>query len=215
MVSCRPSEFAAEAHLADIFAVDPYPLPGGAITTVAKWTDAARKATLDERPVWLIPQAHDNTSYDRKPPERGARPPTPEQERCMLYQCLIHGAKGIVWYTWDDRPNMGVKYHPAMQAVIRELCAEATALAPLLRDGSQRPFSAAEGKVHGLVCVAPEGRCLLVVNTVSAAVSAAFEVEEALPGQVYTSLDGGARVTGQGKRLTLPLPALAGQAYRF
>lgn len=215
MVSCRPSEFAAEAHLADIFAVDPYPLPGGAITTVAKWTDAARKATLDERPVWLIPQAHDNTSYDRKPPERGARPPTPEQERCMLYQCLIHGAKGIVWYTWDDGPNMGVKYHPAMQAVIRELCAEATALAPLLRDGSQRPLSAAEGKVHGLVAAAPAGHCLLVVNTAAERVTAEFEVDEAVPGQAFTPVGNGAATACQGKRLRLDLAPLAAQAYRF
>lgn len=216
LVSCRPAEFAAEAHLADIFAVDPYPLPRGAIATVAKWADEACKAARGELPVWLIPQAHDNTSYDRKPPERGANPPTAAQERCMVYQCLIHGAKGIVWYTWDDGPNMGAKYHPTMQAAIRELCGEIRLLAPWLLHGRQRRFTAAEGSVHGLVCVAPEGRCLLVVNTAGEAVTAAFDVEEALPGQVYTPLGGCEPVvTGPGKRLTLPLPPLAGQAFRF
>jgi hypothetical protein len=208
VVSCSPSDFAAQAELADIFAVDPYPLPGGPITMVAQWAEAAWKATQGRRPVWLIPQAHDQSSYGEIAPKRGANPPTPAQERCMVYQCLVHGAKGLVWYTWDDGPNMGLKYHPALQSTLRELCTEINALAPLLLSGTQRQFSTSEGKVHGLVCVAPAGRRLIVVNTAAEPVTAAVEVGEAPPGALFSPLAGGPDAQGRDGRLTLTLEPL-------
>ena len=215
VVSCSPGDFPAQAQLADIFAVDPYPLPGGPITMVAQWADAAWKATQGRRPVWLIPQAHDNTSYELPPPARGAKPPTREQERCMVYQSLVHGAKGIVWYTWDDGPNMGAKYHPALQDVIRELCTEIAALAPWLLSGTQRQFQAADGKVHGLVGATAAGRRLIVVNTASTAVSAEFQVVEAPPGQGFTPLAGGPEKAVRDGRLALELAPLDVQVFSF
>jgi hypothetical protein len=215
LVSCSPGDFAVQAQFADIFAVDPYPLPGGPLAMVAQWADAAWKATRGRRPVWLIPQAFDSTSYERQPPERGANPPTPAQERCMVYLSLVHGAKGIVWYTWDDGPNQGAKYHPALQGAIRGLCGEISALAPLLCSGTQRPFVTADGKVHGLVCVAPTGRRLVLVNLTADAVRAPIYVTEASMEQVFTSITGGPDVQGHERRVTLELEPLGVRVFSF
>ncbi len=133
----------------------------------------------------------------------------------MVYLSLVHGAKGIVWYTWDDGPNMGAKYHPALQATLRELCGEIRALAPLLLGGGQRQFTAAEGKVHGLVCGSPAGRRLLVVNTAAEAVTAAVEVTEAKPGQRFTPGGGGPTVQAQGRSVALALEPLGVHVLSF
>jgi hypothetical protein len=184
-------------------------------STVSQWADAACKATQGRRPVWLIPQLHDNTSYGRQAPERGANPPTAAQQRCMVYLCLAHGAKGIVWYTWDDGPNMGAKYHPEQHQTLRELCQEISALAPLLQSGSPRQFVTAEGRLHGLVVVAPAGRRLLVVNPTTEPVSATIDVPEATGGQPFTPLAGGPSVPATDQRLTVELGALEARVLSF
>lgn len=215
MVSCRPAEFGEQAQLADIFAVDPYPLPGGQVGMVAQWAQDAWAATRRERPVWIIPQTHDQSSYGSKPPERGANRPTADQQRCMTWLALVHQARGLIWYTWDDGPNMGTKFHPAQQRELTELLKEVSGFMPALLSGSLRTFTAAEGKVHGLVCTAAEGRYLVVVNATPDPVSTAFEVAEAAEGQPLTPASGGPGLQAQGKRVRLELAPLAVHVYRF
>jgi len=49
----------------------------------------------DRKPVWLVPQAFDHLlgpgTY---------RMPTVEEQRCMSYLGLTHGAKGIIWFVY-------------------------------------------------------------------------------------------------------------------
>ncbi len=215
MVSCRPSEFAEQASLADIFAVDPYPLPGGPVAMVAQWADLAWAATREERPVWIIPQAHDQSSYQKQPPERGAGRPTANQQRCMTWLALAHGARGLVWYTWDDGPAMGVKYHPSQQQELRDLCAEVAALAPELTAREMRRFLAAEGALHGAAGGVPGAGCLIVVNATDRTVRAGIDVQEAEPGQTFTPLAGGPPLRADGRRITLELGPLGVGLFRF
>jgi hypothetical protein len=182
---------------------------------VAQWADLASAAARGERPVWIIPQAHDQSSYERKAPERGATPPTAAQQRCMTWLALIHGAKGLVWYTWDDGPDMGVKFHPSQQKELKELLSEVAPIAPVLLAEPVRRFTAGDGKVHGLVCSAPAGRLLVLANASSDAVSAVFDVEEASADQSFDAIPGGPGPKAQGKRLTVDLAPLAVQLYRF
>jgi len=215
LVSCIPNEFGNQAQLADILAVDPYPLPGGPVSRVAQWADLAWQATRREKPVWLIPQLHDQSSYNAQPPARGANPPTPAQERCMTYLCLVHGAKGIVWYPWDDGPNMGAKYHPPLQDELKRLCAEIHLLTPALLSATRRSFAAADGKVHGLVCGSGAERFLLLVNGTDEKLTATIELPEAKPRQELAGEFGGSRGSLRGKRLPLGFEPLEVKVFRF
>jgi hypothetical protein len=215
LVSCQPAAFSEQAGLADIFAVDPYPLPGGSVAMVAQWADQAWAATRGERPVWIIPQAHDQSSYGEVAPKRGANPPTAAQQRCMTYLALVHAAKGLVWYTWDDGPNMGLKYYPAQQDALRDLCREIRGIAPALLQGTTRRVIVGEGRVHVLVCVSPAGRYLIAVNAAERAATVEVAVEEALPEQVFTPLAGGPGRLARAGRLALELEPLGVQVLSF
>jgi len=97
-VFCRPSELKLYADTMDVVLVDPYPTHYGReadLTMVSDWVDSARKAVGDQKPVWLVPQAFDHLlgpgTY---------RMPTIEEQRCMSYLGLTHGAKGIIWFVY-------------------------------------------------------------------------------------------------------------------
>ncbi len=215
MVSCIPQEFGRQAALADILAVDPYPMPHAPAAMVAHWADLAWQATKGEKPVWLIPQLHDSTSYQAKPPARGANPPTPTQLRCMTYLSLVHGARGLVWYPWDDGPNMGAKYHPPLQEELKRLCGEIGALSPALLSRERRQFAVAEGKVHGMLCGAGPERALLLVNATAEALSATLDLPEAKPGAVLRQGFDEGTLPLAGRRATLELKPYEVRVYRW
>jgi hypothetical protein len=96
----------------DILGVDPYPIPREPVTRVADFVTVARQAVRDNQPVWLVPQAFAWYQYNSRNPDRGhlpadeelraGRAPTYEEERCMTYLGLIHGAKGLIYYCYYD-----------------------------------------------------------------------------------------------------------------
>jgi hypothetical protein len=129
MTSCSPGEFAAYAPVTDIFAVDPYPVPSAPVTMVSDWLNTAQTAVAGRQPVWLIPQLHNWAAYDGHP-EKG-RYPTPLEERNMVYQGLVWGAKAIFYYPWDDGPT-GLVKDPELMAAVGRLNRELQQLGPEL-----------------------------------------------------------------------------------
>lgn len=91
---CRPSGFSYWANFCDIMQVDPYPLPRQPLTMVSDWVDTAM-AGLEP---WQNLTAVLQCGWTHNPFNQ----PTPEQARCMVYLALIHGAKGIFWYSFRD-----------------------------------------------------------------------------------------------------------------
>lgn len=85
---------------ADILGTDPYPIPERPATLAAEWTRKSRAVSDGCRPVWMVPQAFNWATYrqDSGP----GRPPTFDEERVMTYLCLIHGAHGLIYYSYSD-----------------------------------------------------------------------------------------------------------------
>lgn len=100
LVMCDPARFGQFAGATDILAIDPYPIPRRSVEMVAGWMRAAQEAVRGEKAVWLIPQLHNIAAY--RDASKG-RAPTPAEEWCMVALGLVYGAKGIVYYPWDDR----------------------------------------------------------------------------------------------------------------
>jgi len=90
----------------DVMGVDPYPVARAPIDQVAKWTDRAREAVGPNRGVWVVPQIFPWRNYHKEEKERG-RAPTYVEKCNMAWQAIIHGANGLVFYSFYDLKRGG------------------------------------------------------------------------------------------------------------
>lgn len=94
-------EFAGYQNSADVLGTDPYPIPSKPVTLAADWTRKCAAVSDGMRPLWMVPQAFDWGNY-RKETAAESRPPTLDEELVMTYLCLIHGAHGLIYYSYSD-----------------------------------------------------------------------------------------------------------------
>lgn len=94
-------EFAGYLNSADVLGADPYPVPTKPATLAADWTKKCAAVADGMRPLWMVPQAFDWATYH---PDRtgNSRAPTLDEELVMSYLCLIHGAHGLIYYSYFD-----------------------------------------------------------------------------------------------------------------
>lgn len=91
----------------DILMPDPYPLfhrgglAGRPIEYTARFMEACREASAGQRAWWVTPQAFDYFMGNKE----NTRPPNLTELRNQQLQALIHGARGILWYTYSHRYN--------------------------------------------------------------------------------------------------------------
>ena len=136
VVLCHSTVLEAYADVADILAPDPYPgFPDGPMLKVATYIDEARRVTRGRRPVIAVLQAFG------EPPGPTGTMPTPAELRCMSYLALVHGASGILYFSYSYNGPMR-KTHPAHWSELKDLAGEVRALAPALSHSEGR-FSAA------------------------------------------------------------------------
>jgi hypothetical protein len=96
-----PSLMSEYAPGCDVVLVWTDPIPQSGPQAVGLLVDEAR-AAVAPRPVWAIIQTMGHAwSWERDLGKTGeGRPPTPEEHRCMRYLALVHGARGIIDYTY-------------------------------------------------------------------------------------------------------------------
>lgn len=90
----------------DVMGVDPYPVARAPIDQVAKWTDRAREVVGPDRGVWVVPQIFPWSNYHKQEQETG-RAPTYVEKCNMAWQAIIHGANGLVFYSFFDLKRGG------------------------------------------------------------------------------------------------------------
>jgi hypothetical protein len=137
-----PASFHYQRNVAELLGIDTYPLNKegqGDILSVANRIDMLRKATGDTKPVISVLQSFGFEPLDKF--------------RVMAYLSVVHGAKGILWYCWQegDPPN-GVNTNDALKEEMRKVIAEIRDLAPAVLSGNTRMLMLADGKVHALLC---------------------------------------------------------------
>jgi hypothetical protein len=165
----------------DVVMPDPYPLLKALrpMTYVSDRMDVSREALGDRKPVWVVPQAFGwDVIQGIDEPER-YRTPTPEQERCMTYLALAHGARGVMYYCYhvytrydaEKKKAGGWPYmlggylpdqQPKLWAALAQLGAEMKRLGPSLAQPESQ--SGVVGAVHWRLLPSAEGDWLLAVN---------------------------------------------------
>jgi hypothetical protein len=130
LVIMSPGAAANYGNSADIVWIDPYPVPYSPVTYVSQCMDGAHASVTRDKPVWAIPQAFDWNVWKNGRIDKIHRP-TPEEERCMTYLAVVHGAKGIIYWA-----HTGSKYYihdyPEHWAAVKKIAGELRDLSPVL-----------------------------------------------------------------------------------
>ncbi|MBI9099462.1 MAG: hypothetical protein JEY91_13345 [Spirochaetaceae bacterium] len=127
VINYNPDVFRLYADVADILLLDLYPIPDGTIDDIGINSDLAAGYTGDDIPIWVTIQAFGT-------PSQGRRAPSPEELRCMTYNALVHGAKGINFFRYgrpEDRSLDGV-HTVEMWNELVNLAGELRNLSPVL-----------------------------------------------------------------------------------
>lgn len=93
-------EFFGYLNSADVLGADPYPIPSKPVSLAAEWTKKCAAVSGGRLPLWMVPQAFDWSNYQDH--EGKGRAPTLDEELVMSYLCLMHGAKGLIYYSYSD-----------------------------------------------------------------------------------------------------------------
>ncbi len=122
-VTCMPHLFQPFAQASDIHAPDPYPgFPGGRIRKVSDYLDAVGAVVGPCQPVMAVLQ----TFY-----EEGGRMPSLEELRCMTYLSIVHGARGILYFSYDFRVGPMAQKNPQTWKALKGLAGEMRTLSPI------------------------------------------------------------------------------------
>ena len=124
LVNNRPHTYAAYSDASDILAIDVYPIPNYPITQVGDYMQQARWTSLERNPVWFIAQAFGGV-------EHWARSPTAAELRNMVYQGLVEGAKGVLFYRYCQENERHIQ-PLALWREVQRLAAELAELGPVL-----------------------------------------------------------------------------------
>lgn len=114
VLTFRTEDFPYYAIAGDVAGVDNYPIVNDdsrSIQPVSRLLDAAARSG---NPVWAVPQVFNWGVYRAKTEEefRKFRFPDAEEIRTMTLQCLVHGAKGIIFYHYGDIFGRAEKFAP-------------------------------------------------------------------------------------------------------
>ena len=203
MVSCQPKAFRLYASTADVFMADPYPVPDRPLKMVSDWTDWAVQAMGDRGPVWMCLQTHG--------PPVVSRPPTREEFRNMNYQAVVHGALGLVWWSYSfigGTAGMVVsEYWDEYPRIIGEM----KTLEPALINGSRGQLVTLDNGVHYLRKTNDGHSYILAVNVENQPVECGFDADAS---QINVLFESRQLISGQG-RFTDHFDAYGVHVYRM
>ncbi|WP_395740536.1 hypothetical protein [Prosthecobacter sp.] len=201
------------APAADILATDPYPVPNVSLRAVADATQSSIRAVAGRKPVWTVL------------PQYGAKIPTREELRCMVWLALSSGANGLGLFAWDERSKDAktgelkgwfTKEHPEQIEDLRAVLKEVHAMEPMLLtpDAVQQP-APRNPAIHALLKEGGGKRWLIVANDSRRAEDAILNVEGAANAEAHELTDGHASVRFNQDELRLKLPPLGVAVYEL
>ena len=179
---------------------------------------AGWKAAGRVTPVWAIIQDFEGWGWQRFP--------TNEEERCMVYLALIHGAQGMTWYTYAYRDDKhGAPWDPKIWAYLKGIATELSSLSDFYtaRAPQERPRGkVVKGPEKGdldypslnLRLMTHGGQwVLLAANSAGQPISAQIKVP-GLKGEAEVLFEG-RKVTTQAGQITDDFAPLAVHVYRW
>ena len=113
----RPQMIEAYRDAADIFMLDPYPIPHMPLTWLSDTLEEAARQCSRER-LWAVIQAFGGESMDQY---GWSRRPTYSEMRCLTYLSLVHGVHGIFYFSYPDVRADATSWE-SLKKIVAELC---------------------------------------------------------------------------------------------
>lgn len=225
IVLCNRRDLPVFPETTDILGVDPYPIPNESLLRVSGFVDAGRDAVDDAKPVWLVPQAFAWYQYNSKNPDRGHAPtpeelktgraPTEEEERCMTWLGVTHGATALIYYCYYDFRVL--PQHAEMWPWMKNIAQEVADFSPVLLEGEDLPapgIEPAQG-MHARLLRYQEHLYLIAVNSGRKPATATFCFSGRMPYSGQVILGGTQSIRIRGRRLNDSFAPLQVKIYRF
>ena len=145
---------------ADIIMVDPYPIPRRPVTWLSESIDRV-KELFPYKPVWAVIQAFDWSAFPYGEEKRAwGRDPTYEEEKCLTYLAIIHGVRGLFYYTFKSG-HYFIMERKRHWGEIKDLVKELNNIYPLLIAPKIYPISSVarskNGNIHYIIKSVPSG----------------------------------------------------------
>ena len=125
-------------HTCDVLGADPYPVARKPVTMAGEWAALTREASLGTDAFWQVPQAFAWGSCREPADAPRNRPPTYDEVRCMTYQALVEGAKGLIYYAWHHLDDDSAGFEARWKDMSR-IGREVRALEPALLSADAPP----------------------------------------------------------------------------
>lgn len=184
----------------DVAAPYLYPIPHQPVQSVGKAVGRAASASGGKKPVLPILQLFVWDGKDRYP--------TPAELKCMVYLSLIHGARGIGYYSYGSvtgkRGTSIAAEQPVLWRSVRALNTEVAAIGALLLEAS--PDSAvqlSEGSPAVELCAVTcePGGLILLANTAAESKAVTLQFGPRAP-ETLIRVDGDAVIRAKGVAVT-------------
>lgn len=130
------------AAIGDIMMMDWYPVPHKPTDSVADQADLVTAALPKGKPFWMVVQAYDWADETKDPVKRkGLRFPDHYEIRFMSYLSVLHGARGLFYFTLGKQGKTLYDFPELWQAVAR-VSREMRAMRPIFESGAPQrlPF---------------------------------------------------------------------------
>ena len=129
----------------DIIMHDPYPFPSSPIKTIAENFIKLKKLAPDKT-LWSVVQVFNWEAYHW---EKKLALPSYEQKRCMMYLPIIAGAKGTIFFAYDnEKQDIRQETQPEQWEEVASLGGELAALTPVLTQAFSEPETCADGEIY-------------------------------------------------------------------
>lgn len=124
MAMVRPEFVRAYRAAADVILMDQYPIPHNPVIWLSKSMDEAKHAGAGE--VWAVIQIFGGQGWKGKGWDRE---PTYAEMKALSYLAIVHGAKGLFFYTVKDS-NYDLKLNSSHLDDVKRLMREVGSLSP-------------------------------------------------------------------------------------
>ena len=207
MLVDHAASFAGMAGLGDFIVVDPYCVsrPDSPLNRVSHHVGTLRRLHPG-KPVWTVLPAMRFAHYIV---------PSPAQFRALNYLAVVSGARGVLWFAFDETDNKTISYvryadnhfeQPAWDSLCG-LAAEMKEMTPWLVSPGAGDLIASAGPspaVHAAAWKRGREYMLIVVNSTADKRRATIELTTPVPP--FTPVFDSPLPTAEGKRLHIDLP---------
>ncbi len=116
----------------DILMVDPYPVPRRPMTWLSDSIDESSMSMNNKgKQVWAVIQAFGWRYIRDSPILKNAENPTYDEERCLTYLAIVHGVKGILYFTYKCG-QYEINDYPEHWNDVKKIVSELSVLSPVL-----------------------------------------------------------------------------------